>query len=165
MRRRPILITGQASRSSATAPRRWCLPSRAPRRRAIEPSRSDFEPDGTSGDSEIATNKGGWARSRSNPERERVHPWIVSFPASSGPSGERGLLSEARILWAAIVGGVLVAPVAAHAQQPPAQDQAILDDEPIVSDSAFEEAWPPLDPELSTPLEPIEGPEPDPSPV
>jgi translocation and assembly module TamA len=73
-------------------------------------------------------------------------------------------LNESRILWAAIAGGVLAAPLAAQAQEPLPQNQTPPDDEPIVSDSAFEEALPPLDPELSTPLEPIEGLEPDLSP-
>lgn len=49
--------------------------------------------------------------------------------------------------------GALACP--AFAQQPPAGDPA--DDEPIVSDSAFEDALPPLDPALGAPLEPIEG--------
>lgn len=38
------------------------------------------------------------------------------------------------------------------------------DAEPIIPESAFEEALPPLDPELDVPLEPIEGLETDPSP-
>ena len=73
-------------------------------------------------------------------------------------------MKEARIIWAAIAGGVLATPLAAQAQPSTAQDQTAVDDEPIVSDSAFEEALPPLDPELSEPLEPIEGLEPDPAP-
>jgi len=64
-------------------------------------------------------------------------------------------LNEARILAAAIAGGVLAAPLAAQPQpvDPPA---AGADAEPIVPDSQFEEALPPLDPELTAPLEPIE---------
>ena len=73
-------------------------------------------------------------------------------------------MNEARILWAALAGGVLAAPLVAQAQPPPSEDRVVPDDEPIVSDSAFEEALPPLDPELNVPLEPIEGLEPDPTP-
>jgi translocation and assembly module TamA len=73
-------------------------------------------------------------------------------------------LREARIIWAAIAGGVLVMPFAAQAQQSNTSDRTIVDDEPIVSDSAFEEALPSLDPALNEPLEPIEGLEPDLSP-
>jgi translocation and assembly module TamA len=70
---------------------------------------------------------------------------------------ERGRLKEARILLAAIAGGVLAMPLPALAQQPPPPDQSAQPtDEPIVPDSEFEEALPPLDPELERPLEPIE---------
>ncbi|WP_243451096.1 autotransporter assembly complex family protein [Sphingosinicella sp. CPCC 101087] len=57
-----------------------------------------------------------------------------------------------------------MAPFAAQARQAQPADQIPLGDEPIVPDSAFEEALPPLDPELITPLEPIEGLAPDPAP-
>lgn len=70
-------------------------------------------------------------------------------------------MKKARILLAAVAGGVLSTPLAAHAQDSaPPQDRpaagAAGQDEPIVSDSQFEEALPPLDPELNAPLEPIE---------
>jgi translocation and assembly module TamA len=63
------------------------------------------------------------------------------------------LLSEARILAAVLAGGVLAAPLAAQPRpaDPPENSAA-----PIVPDSQFEEALPPLDPELSQPLEPID---------
>ncbi len=73
-------------------------------------------------------------------------------------------MTEARILWAAIAGGVLATPYAVQAQQPTPDNQAVRDDEPIVPDSAFEEALPPLDPALIEPLEPLEAIEPDASP-
>lgn len=73
-------------------------------------------------------------------------------------------MNEARILWAAIAGGALAAAGHAQAQPPAAGDPVIQDADPIVPDSAFEEALPPLDPELGTPLEPIEGIEADPTP-
>jgi translocation and assembly module TamA len=57
-------------------------------------------------------------------------------------------LKEARFL-AAICAGVLAAPAFAQAQPAP-------NDAPIVPDSQFEEALPPLDPDLSQPLEPID---------
>ncbi|MGZ8313199.1 MAG: BamA/TamA family outer membrane protein [Allosphingosinicella sp.] len=71
--------------------------------------------------------------------------------------GERGRLREASILWAALAGGVVATPVAA--QVPPAQTPSPIfaDEEPIVPDSEFDEALPPLDPELNTPLEPLEA--------
>lgn len=61
-------------------------------------------------------------------------------------------MNEKHFLAAAILGGVLAAPLAVHAQAPESQPAA----EPIVPDSQFEEALPPLDPELDAPLEPIE---------
>ncbi|HEV2815951.1 MAG TPA: BamA/TamA family outer membrane protein [Allosphingosinicella sp.] len=68
--------------------------------------------------------------------------------------GERGLLKEGRFL-AAIVAGALAAP--AFAQPAPAPPpQPPQSDEPIVPDSQFEEALPPLDPALNQPLEPID---------
>ena len=68
-------------------------------------------------------------------------------------------MKEARILLAAIAGGVLATPLAAHAQPnppPPRTGSEDTDDDPIIPDSQFEEALPPLDPELNQPLEPIE---------
>jgi translocation and assembly module TamA len=71
-------------------------------------------------------------------------------------------LNEARILAAAIAGGVLAAPLAVRAQpaEPPDNQTAPAPspagNEPIVPDSQFEEALPPLDPALSAPLEPID---------
>jgi translocation and assembly module TamA len=65
-----------------------------------------------------------------------------------------GLLSEARILAAAIMGGVLAAPLAA--QPRPADPPPLANAEPIVPDSQFDEALPPLDPELGAPLEPLD---------
>lgn len=53
---------------------------------------------------------------------------------------------------AAVATGALASPSFA---QPPAGDPR--DEAPIVSDSAFEDALPPLDPALVEPLEPIEG--------
>jgi translocation and assembly module TamA len=63
-----------------------------------------------------------------------------------------------------MVAGALVAPVAAHAQATPqptdpaaqARDEDPRDGDPIVSDSQFDEALPPLDPELNEPIEPID---------
>jgi translocation and assembly module TamA len=63
-------------------------------------------------------------------------------------------LSEARILAAAILGGVLAAPLAA--QPRPADPPPGASAEPIVPDSQFDEALPPLDPELNAPLEPLD---------
>jgi translocation and assembly module TamA len=56
------------------------------------------------------------------------------------------------------MGGVLAAPLCVRAQppEPPASPQSPASNEPIVSDSQFEDALPPLDPELNAPLEPIE---------
>jgi translocation and assembly module TamA len=62
-------------------------------------------------------------------------------------------LTKKRII-AAMLAGAFMAPAAAYAQEagpPPAGS-----DEPIVTDSQFEEALPPLDPELSRPLEPLD---------
>ena len=75
--------------------------------------------------------------------------------------GDSGGLKEARILLAAIAGGVFAPPLAAHAQTPPPPGEGDPDAaEPIVPDSEFEEQLPPLDPELNRPLEPIENLEP-----
>jgi translocation and assembly module TamA len=62
-----------------------------------------------------------------------------------------GLLTAKRII-AALLAGAALAPAAAYAQaaDPPANQ------EPIVPDSQFEEALPPLDPALSEPLEPLD---------
>jgi translocation and assembly module TamA len=60
-------------------------------------------------------------------------------------------LVKAGILFATVAGGALIA--ASAAAQAPATPAP---DEPIVSDSQFEEELPPLDPELGKPLEPIE---------
>ena len=61
-------------------------------------------------------------------------------------------MKEARLL-AAILCGALAAPAFAQPAPPPPPPQ---NDEPIVSDSQFEEALPPLDPALNQPLEPID---------
>lgn len=73
---------------------------------------------------------------------------------------ERGTLRDARILLAALA-GVLATPAIAHAQQTPPPDRNVPQaDEPIVPDSEFDDALPPLDPELQRPLEPMEPVEP-----
>jgi len=59
-------------------------------------------------------------------------------------------LKKARYL-AALLAGALAAPAFAQPAPPPPQN-----DEPIVPDSQFEEALPPLDPALNQPLEPID---------
>jgi len=59
-------------------------------------------------------------------------------------------LKEGRLL-AAILSGALAAPAFAQAQPAPPPNDA-----PIVPDSQFEEALPPLDPELNQPLAPID---------
>lgn len=72
-------------------------------------------------------------------------------------------MHEARIIAAAIAGVALTAPMTARAQnapppaEPPAssQESGRIDDGPIVPDSQFEEALPPLDPALNEPLEPL----------
>ena len=51
---------------------------------------------------------------------------------------------ETRLVFAAIAGGTLALPVVAQPGQAPQPD------EPIVSDSQFEEALPPLDPSSGT---------------
>jgi translocation and assembly module TamA len=69
-------------------------------------------------------------------------------------TAERGLLNKAPILLAALA-GIMATPLAA---QPPIQTSPPLQDadDPIVPDSAFEEALPSLDPALTEPLEPID---------
>ena len=71
-------------------------------------------------------------------------------------------MKKRRILLTALTGVALIAPVAVAAQPapspvppPPARADPAAD-EPIVPDSEFDEALPPLDPELTRPLEPIE---------
>ena len=59
---------------------------------------------------------------------------------------------KAKRIIAALLAGAALAPAAAYAQ--PADPPA--DHEPIVPDSQFEEALPPLDPALSEPLEPLD---------
>ncbi|HMG46742.1 MAG TPA: BamA/TamA family outer membrane protein [Allosphingosinicella sp.] len=59
-------------------------------------------------------------------------------------------MKEGRLL-AAILSGALAAPAFAQAQPAPPPNDA-----PIVPDSQFEEALPPLDPELNQPLAPID---------
>ena len=59
-------------------------------------------------------------------------------------------MKEAKFL-VAILAGALAAPVFAQAEPTPPANP-----EPIVPDSQFEEALPPLDPELNAPLEPID---------
>ena len=72
----------------------------------------------------------------------------------SVPLAERGLLNEKRIMAVAIAGGFIAAPLAAHPQPaPPPPPPA--DTSPIVPDSQFDSALPPLDPELSQPLAPL----------
>jgi translocation and assembly module TamA len=71
---------------------------------------------------------------------------------------ERGLLNEKRIMAAAIAGGVLAAPLVAQA--PPPAPPPPADAGPIVPDSQFDQALPPLDPELSEPLAPLPPPAP-----
>jgi translocation and assembly module TamA len=61
-------------------------------------------------------------------------------------------LKEARVL-VALLAGALAAPAFAQAQTVPPPP---ADNEPIIPDSQFEEALPPLDPELGAPLEPID---------
>ncbi len=56
------------------------------------------------------------------------------------------------VFLAAVAGGALALGSALHAQKPPPDPDA-----PIVSDEEFEKQLPPLDPELSRPLEPIEN--------
>ena len=75
--------------------------------------------------------------------------------------GGSGGLKEAKILLAAIAGGVLATPLAAHAQVPDPPERLDPDAypplaDPIVPESEFEEALPPLDPALYEPLEPLE---------
>jgi translocation and assembly module TamA len=72
-----------------------------------------------------------------------------------GSLRERHDLKEAGIFLAAVAGGSLALSAAAQGQAPPPPPAG--SDEPIVSDSQFEEALPPLDPALDAPLEPIEG--------
>jgi len=60
-------------------------------------------------------------------------------------------LKQKRII-AVMLAGALAAPAGAHLQSA----DAPATEEPIISDSQFEEALPPLDPELGAPLEPIE---------
>lgn len=65
-------------------------------------------------------------------------------------------MKQRYLLLAAAAVGALVAPCAA--QESPAASSPQTDPaEPIIPDSQFEEALPPLDPELDRPLEPIEG--------
>ena len=61
-------------------------------------------------------------------------------------------MKEARVLLA-ILAGALAAPALAQAQAGPPPPP---DNEPIVTDSQFDEALPPLDPELNAPLEQID---------
>jgi translocation and assembly module TamA len=84
------------------------------------------------------------------------------------PAGERGLLHDARIIAAAIAGGVIVAPVGARAQGAdlaapqeapafvPAPTPAVQDNRSIVPDDQFRDALPALDPSLYAPLPPID---------
>jgi translocation and assembly module TamA len=68
-------------------------------------------------------------------------------------------VKDSTFLLTALAGAALVVSPAAMAQQPaPTADPGppAGDDEPIVPDSEFEDALPPLDPELSRPLEPID---------
>ena len=66
---------------------------------------------------------------------------------------------KAKRIIAALLAGAALAPAAAYAQPAdPPESQVGLpgEGEPIVPDSQFEEAMPPLDPALSQPLEPID---------
>ena len=75
----------------------------------------------------------------------------------------RGILKEARLILAAIAGGTLALGTSAEAQTPdtapsetPPPPPRPSANEPIVTDSQFEEAIPPLDLDLTRPLEPLE---------
>ena len=72
------------------------------------------------------------------------------------------------LLLTAVAGGALLAPLSVRAQEPippsPPPGPSAGEDEPIISDSAFEEALPPLDPALIEPLEPLEQIDPNPPP-
>jgi len=67
-------------------------------------------------------------------------------------------LKEARVL-AAILAGALAAPAFAQAHSAPAAPPPPppQNGEPIIPDSQFNEALPPLDPELNAPLEPLDS--------
>jgi translocation and assembly module TamA len=93
-------------------------------------------------------------RRKPPPRIEPIAETIVRFGLSV-LWHERGLLNEKRIIAAAIAGGVLVAPVSARAQETAPPPPPVEDNSPIVTDSQFDEALPPLDPELGRPLEPI----------
>jgi translocation and assembly module TamA len=91
----------------------------------------------------------------------------VEHAGASWGRHERGFLKEARILLAALAGGV----GSTSAAQPQLPSPLELG-EPIIPDSEFEEALPSLDPDLLAPLPPIEDFEmprgvfpPDPGPV
>ncbi|HEV2866860.1 MAG TPA: hypothetical protein VGX37_10110, partial [Allosphingosinicella sp.] len=66
-------------------------------------------------------------------------------------------MKEAKLLLAAIAGGVLATPLAAQprAATAPGENEPEAN-QPIVPDSEFEEQLPPLDPALIEPLEPLE---------
>ena len=71
---------------------------------------------------------------------------------------ERDGLKKARILFGRDRGASLPCPCRRSPSRPPPPDRsAPPTGEPIVPDSEFEEALPPLDPELERPLEPIEA--------
>jgi translocation and assembly module TamA len=65
-------------------------------------------------------------------------------------------LNDRPILIAAFL-GALAASAGVRAQSPTPPDSSVArDGDPIISDSQFDEALPPLDPELNAPLEPIQ---------
>ncbi len=65
-------------------------------------------------------------------------------------------MKKKRLLVAALAGGVVATLVAAQPQPAVPPVPSASDHEPIVPDSVFEEALPPLDPALGAPLEPLE---------
>ena len=94
----------------------------------------------------------------------------MSEPLTS-EAAERGWLSKSKLLvLTALAGGILAAPLPAYAQNPPGRNAQQptptptppAPSGPIIPDSQFEQQVPPLDPALTTPLEPLE---PTPTPV
>ena len=69
-------------------------------------------------------------------------------------------MKQARLILAAIAGGTLAVATGAEAQTPERPRREVPpppgSGEPIVTDSQFEDALPPLDPDLTRPLEPLE---------
>ena len=78
-------------------------------------------------------------------------------------AAERGQLSKKSLfLLTALASGILVAPPMARAQPTPTPPS--VPNGPIIPDSQFEDEVPPLDPDLGTPLEPLD-PVPTPTPT